>query len=316
MLGTAGLVFVSFALAVFASVRRAAGWLMGLALLGFLGSAMAGTFERIQGVPVGDVSTQGSRLTSVLADATGHATQPRPSPTHGEANDDEREGSTPAGAQENEPPLAAVTTRASAEALPPVTPAAAFSVPPLPSEPEAQLAAVRAILRDAKKLIDEPTRCIEPAALGAVWARLRAVPPNVEAAKVRVIVRKLEQCRRKVYWVETYAIHHRAVESRDAVDDVLTRRIESKGIPVAIAVYGMDHEQIRIGVRPSIEEARVRALVDDALARELEDLGFARVLVSYGERLWTHELAPTPERELVSRHLATYGLERPFAPPS
>lgn len=270
--------------------RRVGGWLMGLSLVGFLGSAVAGAWLNMQ------------RRTS--PEVLSHASQgpsSAPAPTAGRSTAPETELEP-----EADRPDPAVAETTAAPSNPTETPPTREQ-PGGPQDP-------RAALREAKRVATDPDTCIDPAALSQTWRGVQAIPAAFQPQRVRVVVDRLESCRRKLEWTTKYAIHKRRVAAREAYarelpDELLRRR----GIRTRTHIHGMDHERLRLGVHGSLEASDLETLIDPTTSEKLQELGFTELYISSGAHRWTHSFSPQPESELVAEALAQYGLSRNLA---
>jgi len=270
------------------ALRRGGGWLLGLSLVGFLGTAVAGAWVRVQADHVGPP------VAGAMAAPERHfvaAQEPKASgPTQHEAPPD-----TP---RDAEPPSQAVAPPISA----PVT---------APSDPEQVRLEARRALHEGKRVATDEDLCIDAAAVAAAWQLVAAIPSDVYSAKAQVIAERLEACRKKVLWTLRYALHKQRVEAREAFAEQLPAQLATRGITASVGIHGMAHERMRIGVRGTYE-APLDGVVTPDLAAELERLGFTDVYVSYGKLRAQRAFEPVDENALVQEELGRHRLHAPL----
>ncbi|MCR9160466.1 MAG: hypothetical protein ACE37F_27605 [Nannocystaceae bacterium] len=180
---------------------------------------------------------------------------------------------------------------------------------PIPASGPERRAAVRKVLRDARKVYESTRDCKRVEPVGRAWKAIAALPEDTHSERVRAVVRRLEACRRQVRWTTTYAVHRKRVDARDAFVDTLVARIaKSHDVRAAVKLSGDDHERIRIG-GGNFDDALVSALMTDAFKDELAGLGFESVVVARPGKTWREALEPRSESAYVDDALTPYGLE-------
>ncbi len=291
---------------------------LGLAELGFLTAAALGTLQQL-GSPLG--STPGD----VDATATPSALPPQsqqaqteagPDPEARTGGDEAPEADVPAPAADTDgedgPPGendAAADTAPPTEPDPaeddePRPPAAGLQVgtaldpvPALPDDASERRAAIRRALRSARLVYEEDTTCKDAAAVGRAWATVAAIPKDERSARASVVAKRLEECRRQVRWATTYSIHRARLAAREAFEETLSKRLsKDHEIKTFIKISGRDHEKMRVGSGGLTDEL-AEAVMTDALQHELAELGFERVVLATGKKVWTTDL----EARLIHR---------------
>lgn len=185
--------------------------------------------------------------------------------------------------------------------------------PPLPTDATERRAAIRKVLRNARKVYESEKDCKRPEALGPAWAAVAAIPEDARNARTTAVARRLEACRRQARWATSYTVHRDRVAARDAFDETLSKRMKDRhDLSVSIVVSGKDHERIRIG-SGGFDDASIGSIADDALLQELADLGFERAVFASPKKSWKHALKPRAESTYVDDALEPYGLHRKLA---
>ncbi len=287
-----------------------AGWLLGLSLFGFLGSAVAGTLERVQysatNAETGAESGEGVDADGSDPDGAPHdsGASPPPGADTGESGDsaDAEANTKKADAAPSRPPPVAVGS-----ALKPV--------PALPSDASARKSAIRKVLRDAKLLYENESECKSAPSLGQVWAAVSALPAEAPRSRAEVVTRRLEECRRSLRWSTAYVVHRDRVAARDAFESQLSKRLSKvDGLKTFIKLSGKNHEKMRIG-SGKLDDELAASVMTEALKAELTELGFERVVLASGNKTWKTALEPRPESEYIVEALRPYGLHLPLKLP-
>lgn len=308
MLGAGGIGTVAL-LAVLLSwaLRRratAAGWCLGLSAATFLGSAVAGTAARIR-----EAGTENRSSAAVVAEAppeAGDNVNSAGGPSSVEPADRVEDAGEPEDVAERE--------RAKAEGAPAKVVDVAQSPSPapeaLPSDPDARRSAAFEILREAKKVTTDE-RCTDPAALASAYERVAALPPDAFRSRAKVVVKRLETCRRKIAWIVRARLERDRVDAREAYAAALREKTDGEGKPLIARLTGMKHENIRI-VDLSLAEESLEPALTPALVEELTKLGFVRAVYSNGKDSKGRNLEPPDVRAEIDAELAKMGLSEPL----
>lgn len=306
LLVTAALSGLGLVLALVArgSSRSAAvgGWLMGLGLVGFLGSAVAGAVVRVESAVA---STAPSQSDPEDSDEAASA-----APTRSDAHDDEPSDESEAVTGTDDDESGASDGESDAADAPS---SVAIARPgALPSDPVELRAAVRVILRDGKKVAEGKNSCTDPQQLADTWAKLAAIPDDTYPARANVIVKKLDACRRKLVWTTLYVVRHERVKERGDFVSVLDSRLQEAGKPAAISVHEKSNARLRVGSQ-SMSHEEFAAMLEGGLQKELEALGFEKVTFSDGSEAVTTGLDPVADQTVANQKLAPYGLLERFS---
>lgn len=297
MLGTGGVGALALlgVLVSWARGRRPtfAGWCLGIGTLAFLGSAAAGTAERIRARDEdGFIETAAEDPAAKRqASADDAAAAPSDDSEATSLRDGERPDTTASDAS---------------DPTPPARPAPA----PLPTDPRARRAAAFAILKEAKQ-VSRDQRCTNPAALASAAAEVAALPPDVFRSRARVVMKHLETCRRKVAWILENKRKREQIEARERYADALRETEGSNGKSLVVRLTGMQHENIRI-VDLSLRAEALDDALTPALLDELAGLGFTRAVYSNGKASRARTLEPASVHADVDRELAALGLAEPL----
>jgi hypothetical protein len=334
MLGTAvvvvlGLVIGLLALAMRTS-KRVAGWLCGLGSLAFLGTAAAGTLQRVQ---ASDAAAQRAAQDAQKPEGKVLSAPPVPTADTSDAvdvapGDSEDEGSggtggptdegatggaetqgTPTAIAETggEPPEA--DTDAAPEAV--ADPIPAVAPADFPTDPEAAAAEANARLRDAKRIVESEQDCRDAEKIQSTWLALSTIPPTLMRARVRSTARDVEGCRRRIVGGRQWKVRKDQVAARDDFPDEFTKRLAAEGIGVWSNVYGKDHEKLNAGSK-QLTKAKIEELLTGGLRDELEGLGFVAVSMSDGKSVVRETFTPKTVDELVDAELEAFGLHEPL----
>ncbi len=314
MAATAGASAIGLLLVVARRVagRNAAagGWTLGIGLTAFLGSAGAGALERVEAAPaVAANDSAPARGSKTAADASADAPERADDEAPAPSADTPPTTDTPPAPVDEQPP----DSEASPEAPPaPATPVAAGSaldpVEALPTDPAQRRVAIRRALRTAKNVYEDESSCKQAKAVGQAWAQIAALPDDAPKARVDVVVRRLEQCRRSTRWAVAYTVHRDRVDARDAFEKTFAERLEKDyGLRAFIKLSGKNHEKMRVG-SGRFDDDVIAKIMTETTKAELAGLGFERVVFASGKKAWPHDLEVRDEDGYVSDALAPYGL--------
>jgi hypothetical protein len=284
------------------------GWLMGLGLVGFLGSAVAGAVVRVEAADASSPAPQvdadpgddaeAETAKAVAADRKDDDDPDADADDAAAPSDDDDDAETPEGEAEGaepQPPAGAAVERPAA----------------LPSDPAALRAAVRTILRDGKKVAESKSSCADPQQLADAWAKLEAIPDEAWSPRNNVITKKLDSCRRKLVWTTLYVVRHERVNARAAFVSTLDGRLQEDGKAAAVSVHERNNLRLRIGSQ-SMSHEEFAAMLDGGFRKELEMLGFEKVTFSDGAQAQTQQLQPVADQAVANGRLEPYGLSKRF----
>jgi hypothetical protein len=285
------------------------GWLMGLGLVGFLGSAVAGAVVRVEAA---DASSSAPQVDAQPGDDAEAETAKAVAADRNDADDDAAAPSDDG--DDGDDDDTDDTREGEAEGAEPQAPASAAVERPaaLPSDPEALRAAVRTILRDGKKVAETKSSCADPQQLADAWAKLEAIPDEAWSPRNNVITKKLDGCRRKVVWTTLYVVRHERVNARAAFVSTLEGRLQQDGKAAAVSVHERNHVRLRIGSQ-SISHEEFAEMLDGGFRKELEMLGFEKVTFSDGSQAQTEQLEPVADQAVANGRLEPYGLGQRFS---
>jgi len=316
MLAAAALWVISLLVVVLALVVRTSlhtgARLMLVALLGFLVSAAGGTWERIRMTDAAAAQPPAPKPTIIVA--------PTPAPDPDTATDEPGAESTSEGGESSggEPePIAAEDDGGEPEPLPEPEPVIELpTVEPLPTEPKARDAAIRAILRETAKVALESRSCASIDEVALAWATLQTIPAERRwVRRAQEVARDLEQCRRRLLYSASRRHRRTQVDARNAFAEALSFRMrEDHELRVGIAISGNSHERLRIG-GTGLVQARAEALMDGGLRAELNSLAFAHVVLSDGTTSQTYDFEVVPDSALGLPDMRAVGLGEPLVVP-
>ncbi|RMG97316.1 MAG: hypothetical protein D6705_08955 [Deltaproteobacteria bacterium] len=336
MSAAAGLAGIALAWMAVARLRgaglRAPGWLLGLALVGFLGSAVAGTAERIRAAR--SEATAPARIDApppppppaptLDADAPEAATGPDATTTDGPPDTAEVPESTDT-AERQEPTTAealiADMRAAAAEGdylrvgqryrvLSAMQPAPEGLDAAWKEVAAARTKAVKQWIADAVQVARGP--CTDGEAIVAAFNKVRTVAatePTFAAAKRAV--RRLEDCRKKLERHTLLATKRARMDARRRFAEDLQRRIRAEHPRVRVTTGGKGIDA-RVRIAPIPADAAAR-LVDEGLLDEAQALGFGHVTFSDGTKSTTHDLEPRSDAEVAAEKLQAWGLASPLS---
>lgn len=328
---TAGLLFLLVVTAASLGRRRSTGARIGLGLsmLGFHGSAVAGAAANLERDDV-TVRTQASvtegdapeRAHRAAADSSPDAEpDPAAAPETAEAapepdadSDEPPEAGETDGAAEAEEPAGEVADEDPTQAAAP-EPTIGSKVPavaPLPDDPEELRTAARLVLREGKRVASSNRTCKDPEAVATAWAALQALPDDLYDKRQQIIAKRLDKCRRKIVWATSYSVGRDRTQARaELAKAIETRWVDERDLRLFTSASGEGRENLRIG-STNLDEATVQSLWTPAFERELAEAGFAQVTWSDGKQVWRYPLEPTPDEMLVQAELTPWGLHDPL----
>jgi len=305
MLAAAALWVISLLVVVLALVVRTSlhtgARLMLVALLGFLVSAAGGTWERIRMTDAAAAQPPAPKPTLIVAPT------PVPDPDTAAATTDEPEAeSTSEGGE-------------SSGGEPEPEPEPVIELPaiePLPTEPKARDAAIRAILRETAKVASESRSCASIDEVALAWAKLQTIPAERRwVRRAQEVARDLEQCRRRLLYSASRRHRRTQVDARNAFAEALSFRMrEDHELRVGVTISGNSHERLRIG-GTGLVQARAEALMDGGLRAELKSLAFAHVVLSDGKASQTYDFEVVPDSALGLPEMRAVGLGDPLVVP-
>ena len=306
--------------------KRAAGWFCGLGSLAFLVTAAGGTWQRIQvhdaaakkaaaeaAKPEGKIleapPVPEDTAGAVPSEGTGSADAADGNGSSGESDGGDEGGDTgaAAGTSDDVPADIAGDVEPETDDPPPTAPEVAVASD-FPSGKEAGKAEATKRLREANKIVEEDKDCRDPDKLRSTWLALSTIPPNVMAAQVKAMSRKVEGCRRRLAGGRQWKIRKDQVAARDAFAKTLKQRLADEGIGLWISVYGADHEKLNAGSK-QLDQDKIKKLLDDGLRDELLQLGFVQASISDGKKITREELSPKSVSDIVDEELEPYGLD-------
>lgn len=284
------------------------GWMMGVGLVGFLGSAVAGAFVRLESSRDPSATSGPEAEAPGRDDAAGspedHEETDAKAPTDAgepESTDRDDAGHAPE-APETEPDSNDAATNPS--------PGSAVAAPAaLPADPAELRKAVRLILHEGKVVATNDDSCKDPRRVADVWARVLTIPEGVYRGRTKIIAKRLDACRRKIAWLTGYEVHQERMGARRDFAQVLKQRLEKEGKAAVVSLHGKDEEHVRIGSQ-SIDHEVFAAKLQGGLDDELAALGFELVTFSDGSEAETTRLDPVPDDGFVDRKLQPYGLNQ------
>lgn len=338
MLAAAGLWVVSAVLVLLkvGGSRRTGGRVMLVSLLGFLGSAAAGTWQRLQTGPAPTEPTptdaepaadEGTPDVDSPEGSSGAAGEPNGSTggtdpptstagTEGEADTDDvadtddaaSTGDAAADTDDATDTGDEIGTGEAASDPPPATGSKVPVVDPLPSDPEERDKEIRARLREASAVAGSNRRCAKLEDVALAWAMIRVIPEGTGRRKAESLADDLDECRRKLLYSASRRVRRTQVDARDAFAETLAERFEKEhGLRVAVNISGMSHEKLRVG-GSGLDATKADEIMDGGLRKELEDLAFATVVLSNTKVPKTYEFEVTPEGQLGQPEMQAVGL--------
>jgi hypothetical protein len=310
LLATAGLSGLGLLLALVArGLGRSAtfgGWLMGLALVGFLGSAVAGAVVRVESTLAAEADP-GTESVSATDESDADAPVAEDDVASDDEGDDDDDDDDDADAADEEAraedPLAEPTSAVGSRVARPEA---------LPSDPAELRSVIRIILRDGKQVAESKNACTDPQQLANMWARISAIPDEAWSSRGNVIVRKLDGCRRKVVWTTLYVVRHERVNGRAAFVSTFEQRLQDSGKAAAVSVHERNNTRLRVGSQ-SMTHEEFAAMLEGGLRKELESLGFDRITFSDGSKAETQPLEPVSDQAIANARLEPYGLVERFS---
>lgn len=196
--------------------------------------------------------------------------------------------------------------------LPAPGPSQLQPVEALPVDVSEKRSAIRERLRFAKSVVDDAEQCVSAQAVGQAWAQLEAIPPADRDHRVRVLARKLEACRKKVFWSVRYLVHRSRVEAREAFIRELDGQERTGDNTTTTRVYGRNHQRMRIGVHGPFNQTIADQLLTAELRERAQALGFDIIVVSQRDESYVYRLQPRPETDYVNLELVPFGLDQPL----
>lgn len=340
MLGAAGLALLSLLLLLVARVRgrsQAAGaYLLAIALLGFLGAAVAGTAERVEQArgrraaqarspapPEAkaneDDAVPGAGAPSGALEGAGSGEQANPEPAIEEgAGTGAVDAAGAAGTEEPTRPEDLLADMAAAAAEEDwlrvgLRYRALRSLEPSPEGLDeawrklrkGRRAAVMAWIREAHKIANGP--CDDAEAVLRSWSKLRTIDPSEALYRpARKAAARLERCRGKLERKTALVIRSERTAKRVAFAEEVAERLADA--PGRVRTRASGPGKVRLRVAP-LPEDRAKALVDGGFLQEATDKGFTTVTFSDGKRSTTHDLEPASDLDLARARLHELGLQ-------
>ncbi len=322
------------------------GWMMGVALVGFLGVALAGTAERIAQAdhvaPVPAVlepepepeprpedhdagANLGQPTDTTDGGGGGGGSTDEPDPTLEGAtvpppSDEAPPIQTPDPEPDQDPRVTQLRTRATSAPFPEVLSLyremkSAGRVPNEVHEAyralrDARATTIRGIMAQSNRV--SAGACHDPKAITKAFANLQTIDPRESLFRVaRVVTGKLERCRRRYrHWLES-EMHGKNGAIRAEYANGLSQRLRDSDGAVTAGTSGKGGTSLRLSGPPLTNE-RIQSLIESGLLEELENQGFSRVTFSNGRRATQRPLDPPPEDDLWVAELEAQGLSDPL----